>query len=63
MEHGYPDRRLWMESYIEEAMGFKEQDTYVVLSAKQYAKDYSDIQIIPTMNVQTLKKDENGALD
>jgi hypothetical protein len=29
MESGYPDRRLWMESYVEEAMGLKEQDTYV----------------------------------
>jgi hypothetical protein len=63
MEHGYPYRRLWVESYIEEAMGLKEQDTYVVINAKQYEKEYSDIQIIPTMNVQTLKKDENGALD
>jgi hypothetical protein len=63
MEHGYPDRRLWVESYIEEAMGLKEQDTYVVINAKQYEKEYLDIQIIPTMNVQTLKKDENGALD
>jgi hypothetical protein len=63
MEHGYPDRRLWMESYVEEAMGLREQDTYVIISAKEYELRYTDIQVIPTMNVQTLKKDEVGALD
>jgi hypothetical protein len=35
MEMGYPDRRLWMESYVEEAMGLREQDTYVIISAKE----------------------------
>jgi hypothetical protein len=63
IEMGYPDRRLWMESYVEEAMGLPEQDTYVIISAKEYEQCYSNIQIIPTMNVQTLKKDEVGALD
>jgi hypothetical protein len=60
METGYPDRRLWMESYVEEAMGLKEQDTYVVISSKDYEKNHSHIQVIPTMNVQTIKKDEVG---
>jgi hypothetical protein len=63
MEMGYPDRRLWMESYVEEVMGLKSQDTYVVISAKGYKKNHSDIQIIPTMNVQTIKKDEVGEPD
>jgi hypothetical protein len=44
-------------------MGLQEQDTYVVISGKEYEKKYSDIQIIPTMNVQTIKKDEYGAPD
>jgi glycosyltransferase involved in cell wall biosynthesis len=52
-----------MQSYIEEVMGLKSQDTYVVISAKYYAKNHSDIQIIPTMNVQTIKKDEVGDPD
>jgi hypothetical protein len=51
MESGYPDRRLWMESYVEEAMGLKEQDTYVVINSKDYDKNYQNVQIIPTMNV------------
>jgi choline dehydrogenase-like flavoprotein len=63
MELGYPDRRLWMESYVEEAMGLKEQDTYVVINTKDYDKNYQNIQIIPTMNVQTIKKDERGEPD
>jgi hypothetical protein len=44
-------------------MGLREQDTYVIILAKEYEQRYSDIQIIPTMNVQTLKKDKVGALD
>jgi hypothetical protein len=63
MESGYPDRRLCMESYIEEAMGLKEQDTYVVIKTKDYEKNYQDIQVIPTMNVQTINKDERGDPD
>jgi hypothetical protein len=63
MESGYPDRRLWMESYVEEAMGLKEQDIYVVINTKDYEKNYQDIQVIPTMNVQTIKKDERGDPD
>jgi hypothetical protein len=43
---------------MEEAMGLKEQDTYVVISSKDYEKNHSHIQVIPTMNVQTIKKDE-----
>jgi hypothetical protein len=58
MEMGYPDRRLWTESYVEEAMGLKSQDTYVVIGAKDYENNHSNIQIIPTMNVQTIKKDK-----
>jgi hypothetical protein len=63
MEMGYPDRRLWIKSYVEEVMGLKSQDTYVVISAKDYKKNHSDIQIIATMNIQTIKKDEVGDPD
>jgi hypothetical protein len=59
MEHGHEDRSIWLESYLEEAGGLKEQDTYVTLSAKEYAEKYSDIQIILAMSVQTIKQDEN----
>jgi hypothetical protein len=59
MEPGHKDRSIWLESYLEEAGGLKEQDTYVTLSAKEYATKYSDIQIIPSISVQTIKQDEN----
>jgi hypothetical protein len=62
-ESGYPDQRLWMELYVEEAMGLKEQDTCVVINTKDYDKNYQDINIIPTMHVQTIKKDDRGDLD
>jgi hypothetical protein len=51
MEHGHEDRSIWLESYLEEAEGLKEQDTYATISAKDYANKYSDIQIIPSMSV------------
>lgn len=63
MRKDYPDRKIWMESYIEEANGLKEMDTYVTLSSKEYADDYSHVQVIPSMAVQTVKPDENGDPD
>jgi hypothetical protein len=36
MENGYPDRKLWIEFYIEEVGGLAEQDTYQVITAKDY---------------------------
>jgi hypothetical protein len=59
MDHGHKDRSIWLESYLKEAGGLKEQDTYVTVSAKEYANKYSDIQIIPSMSVQTIKQDEH----
>jgi hypothetical protein len=56
-----PDRPIWVDSYVEEANGLKEQDMYVTITAKEYREKYSDIQIIPSMCVQTVKKDEVGA--
>jgi hypothetical protein len=59
MELSYADRKVWLESYLEEAKGLKEQDTYVTISAKEYENKYSDIRVIPSMSVQTIKQDEN----
>jgi hypothetical protein len=61
MEQGCSDRRLWMQSYLEEIGGLHENNTYVIISAKEYAEKYSDVQILPSMNVQTVKKDSDGA--
>jgi hypothetical protein len=61
LQLGNPDRPIWVDSYIEEANGLKEQYTYVTITAKEYREKYSDIQIIPSMCVQTVKKDEVGA--
>jgi hypothetical protein len=58
-----PDRRIWLESYLEEAEGLKEQDTYYTISNKQYKDNYKHIQVIPSMCVQTVKNDEDGAAD
>jgi hypothetical protein len=40
--------------------GLKEQDTYVTISDKEYREKYSGLQILPSMCVQTIKKDELG---
>jgi hypothetical protein len=56
----YPDRKLWIESYLEEANGLKEMDTYETLTCKEYNEEYRHIQIIPSMAVQTVKPDKNG---
>jgi hypothetical protein len=45
---------------LEEVGGLQEQDTYVTISHKEYAAKYSDIQILPSMCVQTIKKDGNN---
>jgi hypothetical protein len=52
-----------MDSYVEEVQGLKDQDTYVVITPAKYEKSYQSIQIIPTMCVQTIKKDEVDAPD
>jgi hypothetical protein len=62
MQTNYPDQKIWFDSYLEEAGGLKEQNTYSVLTNKEYTKKYAHIQIIPSMSVQTVKPDENGDL-
>jgi hypothetical protein len=34
----YPDGQIWIDSYLEEAGGLKEQKTYSVLTSKEYTK-------------------------
>jgi hypothetical protein len=58
-----PNCKVWIDSYLEEAEGLKEQNTYYTISAKEYREKHQHIQVIPSMAVQTVKKDENGALD
>jgi hypothetical protein len=60
MAQGYADRRLWLESYMEEIQGLRDNDTYTVINGKAYANNYSDVQVLPSMNVQTIKKDSEG---
>jgi hypothetical protein len=60
MRKDNPDRRIWIESYLEEAEGLKEQKTYSVLSSKEYSAKFGHVQVIPSMCVQTVKPDENG---
>jgi hypothetical protein len=60
---GSPDQQIWIDSYHEEANGLKEQDTYITISAKEYASTYKNIQVLPSMAVQTIKKDEDGSPD
>jgi hypothetical protein len=63
MKKDYPDRKIWVESYFEEANGLKEMDTYVTITAKEYAERYPAIQVISSMCIQTVKPDENGDPD
>jgi hypothetical protein len=58
-----PDRKIWVDSYLEEAGGLKEQNTYYTISSKEYREKHQHIQVIPSMCVQTVKKDKNGAPD
>jgi hypothetical protein len=48
-----PDQRIWIDSYLEEPGGRKEQNTCSVLTSKKYATSYGNIQIIPSMCVQS----------
>jgi hypothetical protein len=54
------DRKIWIESYLEEVEGLKEQDTYIVINDKEHRTNYPDVQVIPSMSVQTFKQDDRG---
>jgi hypothetical protein len=60
MCHDYNDRLVWLESYVEEYTALREHGTFDILTEAEYRAKYSHISIIPTMNVQTVKKDEDG---
>ena len=60
MDQGHPDRRMWVDSYVEEAMGLSSLNTYDVISLEEYRRKYSHVKILPSMCVQTIKKDGDG---
>jgi hypothetical protein len=60
MRPDHPDQAIWRDLYREEAEGLKEQNTYTTILAKEYHEKYSDMQVIPSMCVQTVKKNETG---
>ena len=48
-----PSRLHWTE----------DNDTYKVISVKEYKEKYSSVQVIPSMVVQVVKPDEDGNPD
>jgi hypothetical protein len=60
MKNTYVDRQVWMDSYAEEYGGLREQETFTVITRAEYDAHYSNITILPSMVVQTIKHDESG---
>jgi hypothetical protein len=60
MRESYTDYQIWLDLYIEEYCALGNHGTFDVITAKEYETKYSHILVIPTMNVQTIKKDELG---
>jgi hypothetical protein len=60
MSHDYNNRLVWLKSYVEEYTALPEHSTFDILTEAEYRAKYSHISIIPTMNVQAVKKDEDG---
>ncbi len=60
MKKTYADYQVWLDSYTEEYCALRDHGTFVTITFEEYKRDYSHISIIPTMNVQTVKKDEDG---
>jgi hypothetical protein len=58
MRESYMDYQIWLDSYIEEYCVLRDHGTFDVITAKKYKTKYSHILVIPTMNVQTIKKDK-----
>jgi hypothetical protein len=56
----YTDYQIWLDSYVKEYCALRDHGTFDVLTAEEYARNYSHITIISTMNVQTIKKDQLG---
>jgi hypothetical protein len=60
MGQDFNNRMVWLESHVEEYTDLREHGTFDILTEAEYRAKYSHIAIIPTMNVQTVKKDEDG---
>ena len=60
MKKGYADRKIWIDSYIEEVLGLTTHNTFGKISFEEYRRKYAHIKILPSMCVQTIKKDERG---
>jgi hypothetical protein len=61
LKSDYADRQAWLDSYSEEYGGLRELETFTVISRATYQKKYSNVTILPSMVVQTIKHDELGA--
>jgi hypothetical protein len=60
MRKDYVDHQIWMDSYSEEYVSLRDQTTFFSITWEEYERKYSHVKIIPSMNVQTIKKDEAG---
>ena len=60
MKGSYADRQVWIDSYAEEYGGLRDQETFTVISRAEYESKYSDVTILPSMVVQTIKHDIVG---
>jgi hypothetical protein len=58
MKKDYQDICIWIESYHKEANRLQEEDTYTVISGKEYVAKYPLIQVILYMCIQTIKMDK-----
>jgi hypothetical protein len=61
MRQEYDNCLVWLELYyVEEYMALRKHGTFDFLTEAEYHAKYSQITTIPTMNVHTVKKDEDG---
>jgi hypothetical protein len=63
MRSDNPDQLIWRDSHRKEAEGLKEQNTCTTISAKEHHEKHSGIQVIPSVCIQTVKKDKIGDPD
>ncbi len=63
LDKGSPDKWTWRASYDEEYDGLAAQDMYTVISKEKYQElvQTKGVQVIPSMVVLTVKKDEDGS--
>jgi hypothetical protein len=60
MRKDYIDHGIWMDSYSEEYISLRDQTTFFTLTWEEYERKYSHVKIIPSMNIQTIKRDDVG---